>query len=112
MVPLRVNVQHLAASGVAVSNHGETVAAKHTAASERLVNAQTGWQGVSAAALTVKTASWTETTTALLTRLFDHAQGLHAGAVTFTEGEATSSRQMQQVAAQGDAARSQALRRP
>lgn len=108
---LRVNVEHLAVSGVAVTNHGETVAAEHAAADGRIASAHAGWRGLSAVALVVKSATWTETTAALLSRLSDHAQGLHNGAVVYSEGEAHSTRTMEQVAAQGDAAAAKAAKR-
>ena len=42
---LRVNIEDLAVSGIAVNNLGEDVAIKHAAAASRIDAAQTGWQG-------------------------------------------------------------------
>lgn len=107
---LRVNVDDLTASGTLVSGHGETMATEHAAADGRIAGAQSGWQGVSAAALTAKSAAWSATTGALLTRMSDHAQGLHTGAQAYAEGEARSAEKMEEVAAEGDAAASVAKR--
>jgi len=97
---LRANVEDLAASGVAVTNHGETMATAHAAADSRIAGAQVGWQGASAAALAAKSVAWTTTTGTLLTNMSDHAQGLHTGAQGYAQGEERSSQVMQQVAAQ------------
>lgn len=110
MTTLRANVEELVASGVAVTNHGESMATAHAAADGRIESAQTGWQGTSAAALAVKSAAWATTTGTLLTRMSDHAQGLHTGAQGYAEGEERSSQTMQQVAAEGDAATAAAKR--
>lgn len=84
---LDVNIEDLVASGVAVTGHGEDMAAKHCAADSRIDGAQGGWQGRSAAAMTTRMAAWSATTTTLLTRLSDHAQGLHTSARCFCEME-------------------------
>lgn len=84
---LRVTIADVAASGTAVTGHGEDVAAKHASATARIDAAQQGWQGASAAALTALTEHWTATTSALLTQLSDHAQALHASANGFAEME-------------------------
>lgn len=84
---LRVNIEDLVASGVAVTGHGEEVATTHAAGANRIDAAQMGWQGVSAAAMTVLSEQWSATTAALLSRLSDHAQGLHSSAQGFAEME-------------------------
>ncbi len=89
---LRVNIEDLVASGVAVTGHGEEVACRHAAAANQIDAAQMGWQGMSAAALTVLSEQWTATTAALLSRLSDHAQGLHTSAQGFAEMEQRHSR--------------------
>ena len=104
------NVGALAASGTAVTNHGETLATAHARAGGRIASAQSGWQGTSAAALALKAAAWTATSSALLTRMSDHAQGLHTGAAGYAEGEQHTSQAMKQVAALGDAAAAQVAR--
>ena len=92
---LKVNIEDLAASGVAVTGHGEDVAAKHAAADGRVDAAQAGWQGASAAAMAALSSQWSTTTTALVTRLSDHAQGLHASAEGFAEMEQRHSRALE-----------------
>lgn len=84
---LRVNVDDVAASGVAVTGHGEDVAMKHAAAASRIDAAQAGWRGTSALAMTALCEQWVATTGALLTRLSDHAQALHTTAHGFAAME-------------------------
>ena len=74
---LKVNIEDLVASGVAVTGHGEAIAMKHCTADTRMEGAQGGWRGRSAASMTLRLASWSATTAALLTRLSDRSQGLH-----------------------------------
>lgn len=95
---LRVNIEDLAASGIAVSGHGEDVAGKHAAAASRIDAAQAGWQGTSALAMSALSEQWLATTKALLTRLRDHAQGLHASAQGFAEMELRHSRALDEPA--------------
>jgi WXG100 family type VII secretion target len=87
---LQVNIEELAAAGVAVTGHGEDVAVAHTAADGRIDAAQAGWQGRSAAALAAKTAQWAADSRAMLARLSDHAQGLHTAATEFWAHEQRS----------------------
>jgi uncharacterized protein YukE len=108
---LRVSIEDLVASGLAVTDHGENVATAHAAADGRIETARAGWQGLSAAALATKSVAWTQTTSALLTRMSDHAQGLHGGAQTYSQGEGNSSEAMRAVAADGDAAAARSARR-
>ncbi|MGB3485287.1 MAG: WXG100 family type VII secretion target [Mycobacterium sp.] len=84
---LKVSIEDLVASGVAVTGHGENVAAKHCTADSRIESAQGGWQGQSAASMALRMAAWSITTTTLLTRLSDHAQGLHTCAQEFCSME-------------------------
>lgn len=100
---LRVNIDDLGASGVAVTGHGEDVATIHAAATSRIEAAQSGWQGASALAMTALSAQWVATTTALVSRLSDHAQGLLASAQGFAEMEQRHSHQLQQPAQAADA---------
>ncbi|EHB58734.1 hypothetical protein MycrhDRAFT_1170 [Mycolicibacterium rhodesiae JS60] len=99
---LRVNVEGLTASGVAVTGHGEDVAVKHAAAASRIDAAQAGWQGASALAITALSEQWLATTATLVTRLSDHAQGLHASAQGFTEMEQRNSQALQEISAIAD----------
>ena len=95
---LRVNIEQLASSGTAVNNHGEDVATKHAAAATRIDAAQAGWQGASAAAMALLSEQWESKTSALVTRLSDHAQALHASANGFAEMEQRNSQALQQPA--------------
>ena len=75
MDDIRLNIEKLTTSGLAVTNHGEDVAAKHVTADGKIETAQGGWQGQSAAAMATRWAAWQETTGTLLTRMSGHAQG-------------------------------------
>ncbi|GAY13291.1 WXG100 family type VII secretion target [Mycobacterium sp. shizuoka-1] len=99
---LKVNIEDLAASGVAVTGHGEDVAVKHAAADGRVDAAQAGWQGASAAAMATLCGQWSATTTALVTRLSDHAQALHASAQGFAEMEQRHSQALEEPARAAD----------
>jgi uncharacterized protein YukE len=100
---LGVNIEDLTAVGIAVTNHGEDLAAKHAAADSSIEAAQTGWQGASASALATKSAACLQTTSTLLIRMSDHAQGLHTSAHGFSEHEAQSSQALDAVAQSADA---------
>ncbi|WP_099021119.1 WXG100 family type VII secretion target [Mycolicibacterium palauense] len=100
---LRVNIEDLIASGVAVTGHGEDVAMRHADADGRVEVAQGGWRGASAAALAAKSAAWLQTTGTLLTRMSDHAQGLHTSAQCFCEMEEGGSRALEIPAQAADA---------
>ena len=104
MDDIRLNIDKLTTSGLAVTNHGEDVAAKHAAADGKIETASVGWQGRSAAAMATRWAAWQETTSTLLTRMSGHAQGLHNGAQGFSEFEAQREQEMRNLAAQGEAA--------
>ncbi len=95
---LRVNIDDLATSGVVVTGHGEDVATKHAAATSRIEVAQAGWQGASALAMSALSDQWVATTAALVTRLSDHAQGLHNSAQGFAEMEQRHSQLLEQAA--------------
>ncbi|MCV7224531.1 WXG100 family type VII secretion target [Mycolicibacterium komossense] len=88
---LRVDPESLVTSGLVVTDRGESMAAKHAAADNRVEAAQGGWQGLSAAAMVARSQSWAATTTALLTRLSDHAQAFHTSGQSFKEMETQNS---------------------
>lgn len=100
---LHVNIEDLVAAGVAVTGHGEDVATRHASADSRIDGAQAGWQGLSAAAMTARSQGWLATTAALLSRLSDHAQGLHTSAEGFAEMEQHSSQALAAPAQAADA---------
>lgn len=91
---LRVNIDELASSGVAVAGHGEDVAMKHAAAAGRIDAAQAGWRGASAIAMADRSERWMATTVELLTRLSGHAQALHTSACGFAEMETRNSQSL------------------
>jgi uncharacterized protein YukE len=101
-VALKVNINDLVASGLAVAGHGEDVAVKHCSADTRIETAQGGWQGRSAASLTLRMTAWSTTTTALLTRLSDHAQGLHTCAQEFCAMEERHAEALKEPGQQAD----------
>ena len=84
---LQVDIGEVAASATAVIGHGEDVATAHAAAASRIDAALAGWHGASALAMSALSEHWLMTTGALLSRLSDHAQGLHASAEGFAEME-------------------------
>lgn len=92
---LEVTIGDLAASAMAVTSHGEDLAAAHATADGRVYAALAGWQGQSAAALAAKAAQWSRESTALLARLSFHAQGLHASAAGFWEDEQRSAQALE-----------------
>ena len=104
MDDIRLNIEKLTTSGLAVTNHGEDVADKHAAADGKIETASAGWQGQSADAMATRWAAWQETTSTLLARMSDHAQGLHNGARGFSDFEAQRAPEMRDLAAQGEAA--------
>jgi uncharacterized protein YukE len=101
-VSLKVNIEDLVASGVAVTGHGEDVAMKHSTADTRIETAHAGWQGRSAASLTLRMAAWSTTTTTLLTQLSDHAQGLHTCAHEFCAMEQRHAQVLEEPGRQAD----------
>ncbi|CAN5478762.1 hypothetical protein BH10ACT9_BH10ACT9_14520 [soil metagenome] len=99
---LKVNIEDLVASGLTVTGHGEDVAMKHCTADTRIETAHGGWQGRSAASLTLRLTAWSTTTTALLTRLSDHAQGLHNCAQEFSAMEERHAEALKEPGRQAD----------
>ena len=77
------DLEDLVASAVAVTGHGEDLATRHQAADSRIDAAAPGWTGRSAAALHARAARWAEVSTALVTRIGEHAQDLHTCAVVY-----------------------------
>lgn len=99
---LKVNIEDLVASGMTVTGHGEDVAMKHCTADTRIETAQGGWQGRSAASMTTRLTAWSQTTTTLVTRLADHAQGLHTCAQSFCEMEERHAASLESPGVQAD----------
>lgn len=84
---LHVDTAELAAFAVAVSSHGEELAARYALSDSRIDAAQAGWPGRAAAALTARAGQWSAEGRVLLARIAEHAQSLHAGALTFDADE-------------------------
>jgi uncharacterized protein YukE len=72
----RVDLAALAGSAAQVSAQGEDLASAHLSCDNRITNVQSGWVGASAAALSVKTSTWLQTSRGLLARVGAHALDL------------------------------------
>jgi uncharacterized protein YukE len=72
----RVDPAVLAGSAAQVSAHGEDLASAHVSSDNRITNVQSGWVGASAAALSLKTSTWLETSRGLVARVGAHALDL------------------------------------
>jgi uncharacterized protein YukE len=79
----RVDSAALAGSAAQVSAHGEDLASAHLSSDNRITTVQSGWVGVSAAALSIKTATWLETSRGLLARVGAHALDLTNDGIEF-----------------------------
>lgn len=80
---LRVIVEDLVASAVAVTGHGEDLAAAFGGADGRVEAAQSGWQGRSAVALAGLAERWASEGRSVVARMADHAVRLHVSAGEF-----------------------------
>ncbi len=72
----RVIIEDLVASALAVTGHGEDLASAHSAADGRLEDAQSGWQGRSAVALTALAARWAAESLSWAAQMGGHADRL------------------------------------
>lgn len=88
---LRVVIEDLVASAIAVTGLGEDLASASASSDARVEGAQSGWQGRSAAALTVLAARWAQDSQALVSRMSDHAQGLLTGSRQLVQQDQDSS---------------------
>ncbi|WP_431240432.1 WXG100 family type VII secretion target [Mycolicibacterium aichiense] len=93
-----MNIDDVVSSAVAVTGEGEDLAAAHQGSDARMAAASTGWRGASAAALSAKMDTWATTSTVLLGRMSDHAQGLHGAAQGFSSNEDQSAGALRDVA--------------
>jgi len=87
---LRLGIEDLVASGVAVTGYGEDLALRHVTADGRIHAAHPGWQGQSAAALAAKADMWRQDSRVLMDRLSAHAEVLHDSANRFWDDEQRS----------------------
>jgi uncharacterized protein YukE len=83
----RVNLEQLAASAAQVTNHAEDLAASHLAADNQIATAQAGWIGRSAEALAYRAPLWAANSTALVTRMGDHANDFYSCGQAFSATE-------------------------
>ncbi|HTM85528.1 MAG TPA: WXG100 family type VII secretion target [Mycobacterium sp.] len=84
---LRVNLEDLICAAAQAGGHCEDLASGHLLSGNRIENAKAGWVGSSAAAIGARLTAWQEESTALLTRLGDHVQGLRDAAIIFAATE-------------------------
>ncbi|MBO0879666.1 MAG: WXG100 family type VII secretion target [Mycobacterium sp.] len=91
---LRVNLEHLAISAAQVSGHGEDLAIAHLAADNRIADAQAGWAGRSAEALVHRASHWAANSTALVTRIGEHANNLYNIRLAFASMETGSEQEL------------------
>ncbi len=82
-----VDLEDLLTSAATAAGHGEDLAQRHLAADNRITAAQAGWTGNSATALANRASLWAANSTALVSRIGDHATGMHTCAQTFGEME-------------------------
>ena len=79
----RVDLEALASSATYASGQGEDLAIAHIASDNRMMAAQQGGVGESAAAIAAKADAWLATSKTLLTRLGHHALALNNDAIDF-----------------------------
>jgi uncharacterized protein YukE len=91
-VSLEVCIADLTASAVAVTGIGEDLASSLVRVEGSVESASDGWQGLSAAALSVVVRQWCASSASLLLRLGSHAEDLHGCAASCFEGEQSLAR--------------------
>jgi uncharacterized protein YukE len=91
-VSLEVSVADLTASAVAVTGIGEELAVALAGVGGRCESACAGWQGLSAAALSVTVRQWSVSGASLVARLAAHAQDLHGCAASWSDSEQSRAR--------------------
>ncbi|MGO4447192.1 WXG100 family type VII secretion target [Mycobacterium sp. 2YAF39] len=85
---LKVDPIDLRLSSDHMDTHHADLLAAHTAASEDIEAAQSGWVGSSATALQAKLAEWQETTTAITTDIAAHAKAFENAAHAYATVDA------------------------
>jgi uncharacterized protein YukE len=85
---LQVNLEQLATSVAEVTGHGEDLAISHLSADNRIAAAQAGWAGRSAEALAHRALRWAANSTALVSRIGEHANDLYNAGMAFATMEA------------------------
>jgi WXG100 family type VII secretion target len=87
---LRVDPTTLDASASQIDISADDFRAHHGSAHERIAAAQTGWIGVSAAALTAKAAQWEEESGAHYTELVKHGHDFRSAAASYLDTDSES----------------------
>ena len=80
---LSCDIDQLVAAAIRISDHGEDLAAEHLRADNQLESAASGWTGRSAAALNNRADLWRRQSRELVSRVGEHATGLHSTAISF-----------------------------
>lgn len=104
----RVDMEALGSSAAHVTGQGEDLATAHLSSDNRIVAAQSGWVGSSAAALQAKTAAWLEASRRLVTRVGDHASDLHQDGIDFAAMERAHAEQLRALVNPADGVRGSA----
>lgn len=99
---LRLDLEALGSSAAHVTGQGEDLATAHLSSDNRIVAAQSGWVGSSAAALHTKTATWLETSRRLVTRVGDHATDLSQDGIDFAAMERENADQVRAIIGPAD----------
>jgi len=85
-----VELEALASSAAHVAGQGEDLANAHLSSDDRIAAAQSGWVGASAVALHATTATWSDTSRRLLTRVGGHALDLSNDGIDFAAAQDVS----------------------
>jgi uncharacterized protein YukE len=99
---LRLDLEALGSSAAHVTGQGEDLATAHLSSDNRIVAAQSGWVGSSAAALHTKAATWLETSRRLVTRVGDHATDLSQDGIDFAAMERENADQVRAIIGPAD----------
>ena len=85
-----VELEALASSAAHVAGQGEDLANAHLSSDDRIAAAQSGWVGASAVALRATTATWSDASRRLLTRVGGHALDLSNDGIDFAAAQDVS----------------------
>lgn len=95
---LWVNPETLSKAANDVADHGESMLAAHQSSHGQAAEAQSGWVGSSAGALSGMLDSWETTTTAHLSRIGEQSCGMHFAAADFAFNEQQNKQKLDEVA--------------
>lgn len=101
---LRVNPEDLHVSAGTVDAHADTVRVCHVEADSRVEASQRGVPTAAGAALSGVMAKWQTDTTAIFSRMVDHAHGLRTGALAYVQTDQSSGTSIESTGQQIDAA--------